>query len=118
MSVSRTEIILEADKTRAVIQLKRHLAPKTVGDLLAALPIEGNAHFGKNMTYVKTPVKSGLERAKTSFEKGEVAFWPHGGVVCIFTEKTGTRQMSPIGKIVSGTIEAKPGSVIRIYAGT
>lgn len=62
--------------------LKRHLSPATVGLIARSLPVSGNAHRLGQMVYVRTGLASGLRRPRTSFRRGDVAFWPQGGCVC------------------------------------
>ncbi|MFY9301045.1 MAG: cyclophilin-like fold protein [Candidatus Nitrosotenuis sp.] len=120
-SVSSLQLIIEIKtKTKLTCELKRHLSPKTVGSILRALPLEGNAHFlGQNIVYFETAINSGIERQKKEFKKGDIAFSPAGGSICFFTSDVITsKPMTPIGKILSNASalkDAKPGDVIALY---
>jgi hypothetical protein len=120
-SVSTLQLIVEIkSKSKLPCELKRHLSPKTVGSILRSLPLEGNAHFlGQNIVYFETAVNSGIERQKTEFKKGDIAFSPAGGSICFFVSDVITsKPMTPIGKILSNPDalrDAKPGDVIAIY---
>lgn len=119
-SVSKAGLILEIrSKFSITIHLKRHLAPRTVGTLLRSLPVEGNAHFLGKMVYFPTHIDSGLERPRDNFDKGDIAFSPADGTVCIFVDSVHTRRkMSPIGTVTGDTnklIEIKSGDVLVIY---
>ncbi|MEE8384194.1 MAG: cyclophilin-like fold protein [Nitrosopumilus sp.] len=123
-SVSRKQLILEIrGKAKISCDLKRHLSPRTVGSIMRSLPIDGHAHLlGKSILYFETAVDSGIERAKTDFKKGDVAFLPSSGSICFFLNNvTSGKTMTPIGKL-SNNIDAlknvKPGDVFCIYEET
>ncbi len=124
LSVSRKQLILEIlGKAKIPCNLKRHLSPRTVGTIMRSLPLEGHAHLlGQSILYFETSIDSGIERARTEFKKGDVAFLPSSGSICFFiTDVTSGRTMTPIGKLV-GNIDAlkeiKSGDVFRIYEET
>ena len=123
-SVSRKQLILEIQgKAKIPCDLKRHLSPRTVGTIMRSLPIEGHAHLlGQSILYFETSIDSGIERARTEFKKGDVAFLPSSGSICFFiTDVTSGKTMTPIGKL-SNNIDAlkdvKSGDVFRIYEET
>ncbi len=123
-SVSRKQLILEIQgKAKIPCDLKRHLSPRTVGTIMRSLPLEGHAHLlGQSTLYFETTIDSGIERARTEFKKGDVAFLPSSGSVCFFIDdvKSG-KTMTPIG-ILIGNIDAlkdvKSGDVFRVYVET
>jgi len=116
-SVSRIEINLQIkDKSQLRCELKRHLAPKTVGTIIRSLPLEGNAHRIENsFVYFETKINVGGERQRSQFKKGEIAFMPLTGSICFFLNETGsTKPLTPIGMIISNVDElnnVKPGDV-------
>jgi len=123
-SVSRKQLILEIrGKAKISCDLKRHLSPRTVGTIMRSLPLEGHAHLlGQSILYFETSIDSGIERARTEFKKGDVAFLPSSGSICFFiTDVTSGKTMTPIGKL-SNNIDAlkdvKSGDVFRIYEET
>jgi len=65
-------------------ELVRFLAPRTVDMIVRKLPIEGRAALWKEEVYFETPIKMGEEKAKSTVEKGTIAFWPMGSAICIF----------------------------------
>jgi hypothetical protein len=65
-------------------ELVRFLAPRTVDTVVRKLPIEGRGALWKEEVYFETPIKMGEEKAKSTVEKGTIAFWPMGSAVCIF----------------------------------
>ena len=85
-SVSRKQLILEIrGKAKISCDLKRHLSPRTVGTIMRSLPLEGHAHLmGNSISYFETSVDSGIERSRTEFKKGDVAFLPSTGSICFF----------------------------------
>jgi len=62
----------------------RFLAPRTIDTLVRKLPIEGRAALWKEEVYFETPIKMGEEKAKSTVEKGTIAFWPMGSAICVF----------------------------------
>jgi len=123
-SVSRKQLILEIrGKAKITCDLKRHLSPRTVGTIMRSLPLEGHAHLlGQSILYFETAVDSGIERARSDFKKGDVAFLPSSGSICFFINNvTSGKTMTPIGKL-SNNIDAlkdvKSGDVFCIYEET
>ena len=44
---------------------------------MRSLPLEGNAHMlGQSILYFETAVDSGIERSRSEFKKGDIAFLP------------------------------------------
>ena len=123
-SVSRKQLILEiSGKVKLSCDLKRHLSPRTVGTIMRSLPLEGNSHvLGKSIVYFETSVDSGIERARSEFKKGDVAFLPSTGSFCFFVGNVeSAKTMTPIGKFVDDLDElknVKPGDVLRLYEET
>jgi len=123
-SVSKKQVILEIKgKAKIPIDLKRHLAPRTVGTIMRSLPLEGHAHFlGKNIAYFESAIDSGTERSKKEFTKGDVTFFSSAGSICFFIEDTSPGKiMTPIGKIlenVDALKNVKSGDVFYLYEET
>jgi len=120
-SVSVVNLILEINgKSKLFCQLKRHLSPKTVGLISRAMPIQCNAHkMGNSVIYIETTIDSGIERPRTEFKKGDIAFMPYEGSICFFfTDSSNVKSMSLIGKIVDNVYilkEIKPSDIISLY---
>jgi hypothetical protein len=123
-SVSRKQLILEiAGKVKLHCDLKRHLSPRTVGTIMRSLPLDGNSHLmGKNIVYFETSVDSGIERSRSEFKKGDVAFLPSTGSFCFFIGPVeSVKNMTPIGKFQDDDNElknVKSGDVLRLYEET
>lgn len=119
-SVSKVDMILEIKgKSQLKCELKRHLAPRTVGSMIRSFPIEGNVHFmGNSFVYIETKINVGGERQRTQFKKGDIAFMALNGAVCFFLNDTdSTKPLTPIGKIASNfdaINEVKAGDVFLI----
>jgi len=102
-TVSKIDVILEVNgRERIKCQLKRHLSPMTVGLITRMLPLEGNAHqMGRSIMYFETGVNSGIERKRTDFKKGDIAFLPTEGSICFYLDDISDgKPMTIIGKIV------------------
>ena len=123
-SVSRKQLVLEIrGKAKISCDLKRHLSPRTVGTIMRSLPLEGHAHLlGKSIVYFETSVDSGIERARSEFKKGDVAFLPSSGSFCFFTNDVeSAKTMTPIGKLsdnIDALKDVKSGDVLCIYEET
>ena len=123
-SISKVKIILEIKNVgKIACEFKKHLSPRTVGTITRSLPLEGNYHtLGNSIIYIETTVDSGIERTRTEFKKGDIAFLPANGGICFFIQDTiSPKVMTPIGKITSN-IDAlsnvKTGDVLSLYADT
>ena len=110
-SVSSARLVVEvAGAGSAPLELKRHLAPSTVGVLLRSLPVSGGAHAldgavagSAAAVHFQTAVQAGAERQRAEFAAGDVAFLPPGGSVCFFTRGGSTgRRLTPIGRLGEG----------------
>ena len=101
-TVSKFDVVLKInDSGNIPCQLKRHLSPITVGLIMRMLPLKGNAHqMGKSIVYFETNVNSGIERKKTDFKRGDIAFLPAEGSICFYIDDVfDGKPMTPIGKM-------------------
>ena len=75
--------------------------------------------MGNSIIYVETTIDSGIERSKTEFKKGDIAFMPHEGSICFFfTDSSNVKSMSLIGKILGDVDilkEIKSSDIISLY---
>jgi len=104
-TVSKIDVILEVNgRERIKCQLKRHLSPMTVGLITRMLPLKGNVHqMGRSIMYFETGINSGIERKRTDFKKGDIAFLPTEGSICFYMDDiSGGKPMAIIGKIIDG----------------
>lgn len=99
-------------------ELVRFLAPRTVDMIVRKLPIEGRAALYKEEIYFETPIKMGEEKAKSTVEKGTIAFWPMGSAICIFYGQSQPYSpVSNLGKITKNLelfSQVKSGTKVRM----
>ena len=99
-------------------ELIRHLAPRTVDMIVRKLPLEGRAALWKEEIYFEIPVKMGEEKAKSTVEKGTIAFWPMGSALCIFYgESQPYSPVNVLGKITKNLelfSKVKSGTTIKV----
>ena len=124
-SVSKIDLVLSLKgKAQCTLEIKRHLAPKTVGAIIRALPIEGNARLiGNSMAFIDSSLNAGGEKLRTRFKKGEVGFMASNGSICFFLEDVlETKAMTFVGNVTSNLDalkDVKPGDIFSInQAGT
>ena len=124
-SVSKQDLVLTLKgKTSLNLELKRHLAPKTVGTVMRSIPIEGNAHMiGNSIAFIDTTIRAGGEKLRTQFKKGDIGFLASNSSICFFIDDVSNMKfMTLIGKVVSNLEslkDVKPGDIFTItQAGT
>ena len=124
-SVSKIDLVLSLKgKAQCTLEIKRHLAPKTVGAIIRALPIEGNARLiGNSMAFIDSSLNAGGEKLRTRFKKGEVGFMASNGSICFFLEDVSeTKAMTFVGNVTTNLDalkDVKPGDIFSItQAGT
>ncbi len=87
---------------------------------MRSLPLEGNSHLlGKNIVYFETSVDAGIEKARSEFKTGDIAFLPSTGSICFFVGNVqSTKTMALIGKFYGNVDElknVKSGDVLSLY---
>jgi len=105
-TVSKVDVTLEINGNAKIsCQLKRHLSPITVGLITRKLPLKGNAHqMSQSVIYFETKINSGIERKRTDFKKGDIAFLPIEGSICFYLHDVfDSKPMTIIGKILGDT---------------
>jgi len=113
--ISRVKIKFSIDDLgEAEGVLIRHLAPRTVDMIARKLPLEGRTALWKEEVYFEIPVKMGEEKAKSTVEKGTIAFWPMGSAICVFYGET--QPYSPVN--VLGEITKNLELFSRVKSGT
>ena len=124
-SVSKQDLVLTLKgKTSLNLELKRHLAPKTVGTVMRSIPIEGNAHMiGNSIAFIDTTIRVGGEKLRTQFKKGDIGFLASNSSICFFIDDVpNMKPMTLIGKVISNLEslkDVKPGDIFTItQAGT
>ncbi|NHV96642.1 MAG: hypothetical protein HA494_02475 [Thaumarchaeota archaeon] len=105
ISATRRSIKIEvAGKGLCEGEFHRHKAPLTVGLLLRSLPLSGRAvRYKDEFVYFTTNLVAGLEKPSQTFKKGDIAFLPLNGSICIFLKDCQLNQrMTPLGQVTSG----------------
>ena len=109
-TISKVDATLEINGNAKIsCQLKRHLSPITVGLITRMLPLKGNAHqMGQSIVYFETKINSGIERKRTDFKKGDIAFLPTEGCICFYLDDVfAGKQMTIIGKMMDDVDKLK-----------
>jgi hypothetical protein len=119
-SVSKLDIVIEVyGKGRAEGEVFRHLAPVTLNSLLRNMPLQGRTiSFKGQFIYITSGIITGVEKARKSFQKGEIGFLSSNGALCFFLENCEVAMpINPLGKITSGLdvlMKAGAGDVISV----
>jgi len=85
--VFSNDIILEGE-------LRSVLAPRTIEKIVKILPKNSRIHLWKKELYFEVGIRMGSEKAVSSCNAGDIAYWPQGDAICLFFEK-----MAPYGKV-------------------
>ena len=103
-SVSKIECLATVNgKAQGSISLFRHLAPLTVNAVLRALPFDSRVSLQASTVCLITQLRVGVEKPRTRFVRGDVAFLPSGGLVCVFLgDALSDRPLNPLGKVEKG----------------
>jgi uncharacterized protein len=104
LSVSKIECAATVrGKGKFTFGLYRHLAPITVTALLGEFPLASRATIYPGMITLMTKIKTGVEKQRMEFSRGDVAFLAATGSICIFLKNAKSeRPLNPIGKIEEG----------------
>lgn len=118
-SVSKVEAIASVGgKGEARLSFFRHLAPLTVSAFLRTLPFDSRVNLQPAMVCLFTQLRVGVEKPRTQFTRGDVAFLPSGGLLCTFLgDARSDRPLNPVGKVEGGldVLDAvRRGDVVRI----
>jgi hypothetical protein len=65
-------------------ELIRFSAPRTVENILNALPLDGVISKSTSNIYFPTRLKLGKEKARSEIDKGGITYWPLGSAICVF----------------------------------
>jgi hypothetical protein len=90
-------------KGEGTIAFYRHLAPVTVNAILRTLPSNSRVNLQPSMVCLFTDLRVGVEKPRTQFARGDVAFLPSGGLICVFLGGARSdRPLNLVGKVESG----------------
>ena len=73
--------------------------------------------MGKSIVYFETNINSGIERKKTDFKRGDIAFLPTEGSICFYINDVNNgKPMTPVGKIneVEKLTVVKPSDILSL----
>ncbi|MCL5672614.1 MAG: hypothetical protein JRN56_06525 [Nitrososphaerota archaeon] len=120
-SVSKLDCVASVGgKGEGKISLYRHLAPTTVNAVVRVLPLSSRVTLQPAMVSLFTQLRIGVEKPRLKFARGDVAFLPSGGLICVFLgEARSDRPLNPIGKVESGLElfdSLKSGDTVRLDA--
>jgi hypothetical protein len=103
-SVSKIECAATVGgKGKGTLSLYRHLAPVTVNAILRSLPRDSRVNLQPSMVCLFTDLRIGVEKPKRQFARGDVAYFPSGGLICLFLgDAKSDRPLNPVGKVESG----------------
>jgi len=104
-SVSKVQVrVMVQGKGEMLVDFFRHLSPVTINTLMRQMPIHGRVTMmGDSGISVLSQITTGVEKSKSSFLRGDVAFLSINGSICLFLkESKTTRPMNSLGKIASG----------------
>ncbi len=118
-SVSKIDCLATVrGKGEAKVALFRHLAPLTLNAVLRSLPLDSRANVQPGMVCLFADLRVGVEKPRTSFSRGEAAFLPSAGLVCIFLhDASSDRPLNPLGRVEDGLAlfeGLRPGEVVRL----
>jgi hypothetical protein len=105
-----TDVIIRVGEEQFSAQLDDENAPRTVGSLCDALPIEGTTQTWGDEIYFGIPVRAEPENSREVVSKGDLTYWPDGNCFCIFYGRTpqspSEEEIVPASAVnVIGTIE-------------
>jgi len=120
MSVSKIECRATVrGKGELTLDLYKHLAPVTVSSILRALPLNARVTiYPKAMICILTGLRTGVEKHKLDYARGDIAFLAANGSLCFFM--TPVRSQSPLNPVGNITNNAElleklsPGDVIEL----
>lgn len=103
-SVSKVECVATVGgKGKGTLAFYRHLAPVTVNAILRSLPSDSRVNLQPSMVCLFTDLKVGVEKPRERFARGDVAYLPSGGLICVFLGDTKSeRPLNLVGKVESG----------------
>jgi hypothetical protein len=106
-------------KGEMMVDLYKHLAPVTVSALLRSLPMSARVTiYPRAMVCILTGLKTGVEKQRLDYAKGEVAFLAASGSLCFFTGAAKSQSpLNPVGSVSANAAlleKLTPGDVMEI----
>jgi hypothetical protein len=82
------------------------------------MPFDSRVSLQPPLACLFSELKVGVEKSKGQYARGEVAFLPSGGLICVFLDDARSdRPLNPLGRVEEGLelFEAlRPGDVVRL----
>ena len=85
------------------LQLSRHLAPRVFSGVVDHLPLEGALSLKGDVAVLLVNLAVPIDKAKTNFEMGEVAYDPRLRAVCLALKRLRGVSMAPLGEVKDET---------------
>lgn len=80
-------------------ELRSILSPRTIDRILPKLPITSRIHLWKKELYFEIGIRMGSEKAVSTCNAGDIAYWPQGDAFCLFFEEmTPFNKVNPLGQ--------------------
>ena len=122
-SVSKVDCVATVGgKGKSGLSFFRHLAPVTVNAILHSVPFDSRVNLQPSMVCLFTDLRVGVEKPRTQFSRGDVAFLAAGGLICVFLgDARSDRPLNPVGKVESGieTFDSiRRGDVVHLSLGS
>ena len=97
--ISRVRIIFSIENCgEAIGELYRILAPRTYAAILDILPHTEKASVYKEaQVSIRIPISVGLEKPTKEVSEGDIAYWPLGKGLCVYTRSI--KPYSPVNKV-------------------
>ncbi len=84
-------------------ELVRFSAPLTIGAIMRRMPVEGRAYPQRGGYSFIVGLRRGTEKAVKSVKEGDIAYWPMGDAINIYTsDSTTVNPVNTIGRVTSG----------------
>ncbi len=94
----RIELFFQPGPTLSA-KIMRHLSPRTFTKIVTSLPMEGPIRRVGGFIMALLNLNAPFDKTKDFFEKGEIAYQPKTGAICIATERTQAVGMAPLGNV-------------------
>jgi hypothetical protein len=83
-------------------ELRSILSPRTIDRILPKLPITSRIHLWKKELYFEIGIRMGSEKAVSTCNAGDIAYWPQGDAMCLFFETmTPFHKVNPLGQFAN-----------------
>jgi len=100
-SITRNNVKITIGTSELYGEISKHLAPVIVNQILMKKRLSGPIAKVQNIfVYSPLGIIAGLQKPKTDFKTGDIAFYASNGSICLFKKDTRIKtKMTLIGKI-------------------